>query len=317
LLSNPVGQSVNDFYYRYTLFPAETLKPLIQKQIRTCNLDDVLDRSVADDLEKSLRYYDFLSIKESEMADLNIGTSENGDILLMKASGKIILEISPNEFFKNPMGALNSFSEKRDSNRILRDLVYYSLLIGFPLILYTLIYSLIYLILGFFFPKGVSITMTALVCLVIGVSMLIPVYRGSTDISSEKEFLQSFSTGSLSERISTLRRICEEKGEIADIKGFEGLVKSPHLVERYWATRCLAYSKHQAAQDMLYSFLSESNPIVVSQAFWALGYRREGSAIETMIYRIKTSAHWYEQHYGYSAIRSLGWMQTRSKQYSF
>jgi len=36
LLSNPVGTKINDFYYQYTLYPAEVFKSLDQKIIRTC-----------------------------------------------------------------------------------------------------------------------------------------------------------------------------------------------------------------------------------------------------------------------------------------
>jgi hypothetical protein len=45
LLGSPVGQSITNAYYAYTLFPAETFKSLAQKQIRTCTLDASLDRT--------------------------------------------------------------------------------------------------------------------------------------------------------------------------------------------------------------------------------------------------------------------------------
>lgn len=317
LLSNPVGQRINDFYYKYTLFPAETFKAVGQKQIRSCNLDEVLDQSLTARLEKTLRYYDYLYISGADRVDLSLETSENGDRLLMKGQGKVVVEISSGDFFKNPGDVLKDFSEKCDSNRLFRRLVFFSLLIGFPLILYAMIYSLLYLILGLFFSHGMSMVLTTVLCFGIGVSMLIPVSKGSAGIPPEKELTQLFLTGSLGERVSVLRRIWEDKKEVGEIEGFEKLVNSPHLAERYWLTRSLTYSKHRAAQGMLYALINDPSPNIVCQAFGALGQRRERGAIKMIIDRIKTSTHWYEQHYGYRALRSLGWLQQRSKQHSF
>jgi hypothetical protein len=41
LLSNPVGTKINDFYYDYTLFPAEVFKSLEQKLLKTCSLQNL------------------------------------------------------------------------------------------------------------------------------------------------------------------------------------------------------------------------------------------------------------------------------------
>jgi hypothetical protein len=41
LLSNPVGTKINDFYYDYTLFPAEVFKSLDQKILKTCSLQNL------------------------------------------------------------------------------------------------------------------------------------------------------------------------------------------------------------------------------------------------------------------------------------
>ena len=70
LLSNPVGKSVNDFYYRYTLYPAEAFKSLEQKLQRPIRLTDIqpaaLDRRVA----SQMRYRDYLVVGNDEPVEL-------------------------------------------------------------------------------------------------------------------------------------------------------------------------------------------------------------------------------------------------------
>ena len=72
LLSNPVGKSVNDFYYRYTLYPAEAFKSLEQKLQRPIRLTDIrpaaLDRRVA----SQMRYRDYLVVGNDEPVELQI-----------------------------------------------------------------------------------------------------------------------------------------------------------------------------------------------------------------------------------------------------
>ncbi|MCP4371093.1 MAG: hypothetical protein GY797_23705, partial [Deltaproteobacteria bacterium] len=46
LLSNSFGRKINDFYYKYTLYPAEAFKSLQQKTLKTCSLGSIKEETV-------------------------------------------------------------------------------------------------------------------------------------------------------------------------------------------------------------------------------------------------------------------------------
>ena len=51
LMSNPLGRKINNFYYQYTLFPAETFKSLDQKLLKSCHLS-IGDENVSRQVKK-------------------------------------------------------------------------------------------------------------------------------------------------------------------------------------------------------------------------------------------------------------------------
>ena len=69
MLDNPAGLAINNFYYRYTLYPALSYRSLYQAQMRTASLS-VNDPALADRLRKRLQDYKYLVIDKS--ADIHI-----------------------------------------------------------------------------------------------------------------------------------------------------------------------------------------------------------------------------------------------------
>ena len=63
----------------------------------------------------------------------------------------------------------------------------------------------------------------------------------------------------------------------------------------------------------LLSLLNDPQHNVVCMAFYGLGRRGEERAIQKIIGRIQSSDHWYEQWYGYKALKQLGWRQQGTK----
>ena len=114
------------------------------------------------------------------------------------------------------------------------------------------------------------------------------------------------------ERAAALRLI-EEKGlEIGESSSYSGLLSSPRLPVRYWLVRALAVSRRpQTYRDLLF-FLKDSNLNIRSMAFSALGRRGDPQAIEAIMNQIRHSPDWYDQWYGYQALKALGWKQTKS-----
>jgi len=72
LLSNPVGIKINDFYYDYTLYPAEVFKSLDQKLLKTCTVQDLKNESLHARVEMELLDQDYLPVKTDDTVDLKV-----------------------------------------------------------------------------------------------------------------------------------------------------------------------------------------------------------------------------------------------------
>ena len=90
-------------------------------------------------------------------------------------------------------------------------------------------------------------------------------------------------------------------------------MKSRHIPERYWLARALGKSRAKKTFPDLLSMLQEQQSNVVCQVFYALGERRSRAAVDQIREKMTQSHHWYEQWYGYRAMRRLGWMQKKSE----
>jgi HEAT repeat protein len=101
--------------------------------------------------------------------------------------------------------------------------------------------------------------------------------------------------------------------EISSFQAYPKLLASTCIPERYWFIRTLARSRSTATYRDLLNFLHDPHPNVLTMAFYALGQRKNKQAIGEIIEKIETSDNWYSQWYGYRALRSLGWKQTKLK----
>ena len=110
LLSNPVGSRINDFYYKYTLYPAEVFKSLDQKMLKTCRVEKIKKIATVRALEKILTNYDYIPITGNIAVDLEVIQINNNFIL--ENRGQSISSIPSKEFFTNPDRAIKVFAKK-------------------------------------------------------------------------------------------------------------------------------------------------------------------------------------------------------------
>ena len=155
LLTNPVGEKINDFYYRYTLYPAEVFKPISNQTLRTCNLAGIEDPAFRKQLSAQLRRHDYLAIDETAVADL-IVESNNGQLALSGES-RLVLTAAPDLFLSQPQPLLTEFSELTDRFKFFRIFTFYGILIGFPILLYLIFFGLLRLIVGLVLPPHTSL----------------------------------------------------------------------------------------------------------------------------------------------------------------
>jgi hypothetical protein len=311
LLSNYFGTKINDFYYKYTLYPAEVFKSLDQKTLKTYSLEHNNKMSNIGLLEKQLISHDYLNLKRRAVIDLTI--VNQGKTLSFENKGKIILKTSLKDFLSGPGKALSEFSLRTDRYGFFRHFTFFSLLIGFPITLYVVLYALFCILLCTFLDSRISSVISVILCLLTGITLLFFFNLGAGTKVDDKDLPEAVESGRWQERVSALRIIRHKKLEIADFQAYKDILTSPYIPERYWLVKALGVSREPDTYKDLLVFLDDPHPNVVCMAFHSLGQRRDSSAIKEILKRIETSDHWYEQWYAYKALRALGWKQARSK----
>ena len=311
LLSNSLGIKINDFYYKYTLYPAEVIKSLDQKILKTCNLKHIKEKRTKELIEKELLNHDYLNIENDLTVDLNI--EKNNNILVFKNKHKTILKTTLREFLFIPQNILKKFSLKTDRHQFFRQFTLLSLLIGFPIILYVMLYALLHVISRFFLGSTTSTVLTSILCLLAGIISLAFFHFSKGENILWKDLAEALESERWQKRVTALKIVNQKKIEIGGFHAYSRILQSRHIAERYWLVRTLGVSRQPETYKQLLLFLDDPNPNVVCMAFYSLGRRGNVESAKKIMNRFETSDHWYEQWYAYKALRTLGWKQTKSK----
>ncbi len=310
LWSNPVGRAISDFYYRYTLYPAEAFKSLNQKLMNTSNRCELDDPKLTERLERALLRNDYLPLDRKGPYDLKIVVQ--GDSLILKQNGRRIMEKKVKDFLFNPSVTLRKFSELSDRNKMLRQASHFSMLIGTPLMGYILVFSLLQGIIGLGLKSGPAAAIAGLVCLGLGMSILSPIYVGRSASEKNSDVAELLRSDRCRIRVAGLRLIVERKLDITTFSDYQRDTESLCLPERYWLAHALGYTRDKTVQAEIMKLLDDPVLNVACMAFYSLGLRRDKTVIPEILNRIEAGRHWYSQWYAYRALRQLGWTQTDS-----
>ncbi len=309
-MSNPLGTKVNDFYYDYTLYPAEVFKALDQKIIKTSNVEEVQEESVIYALEKELISHDYVNVGTAGSGDIRI--TQHGENLVFENRGRTILQTTQADFLSDPGAVLKEFSEKSDRYAFFRQVTFLSLLIGFPITLYIFLYTLLrFGLKAFQNSEAVSVT-PSILCFLVGAGLLAFYSLGNEEIIDTKDLGKALQSKNLNKRIFALKTIERNGLEIADFGVYSRLLRSPHVLERYWLVRTLGVSRRPETFKDLMAFTDDPQRNVANMAVYALGRRGKKTAVKEILERLKRSEDWYSQWYSYKALRSLGWKQSKS-----
>jgi hypothetical protein len=308
LLSNRLGTAINDFYYTYTLYPAEVFKSLDQKVIKAYSLEDIQDKFIAGSIERRLVSHDYLRVQGGSPVDLTI--SQEGAFLVFSNGNRDILDIAPQAFFSETGKFLREFSARSDKHRFFRQCTFFALLMGFPVALYLFFLFSFRALAGLFLSVGASSMCASALCLAMGIALFAFFVQSRVKSDEIVDVASALESERWQERVAGLKLI--EKGgmEVGDFKTYRGMIKSPHIAVRYWLARSLGVSRNPETYDDLLGLLNDPHPNVVSMAFFALGKRDDTRAISVILTHIGLSDHWYSQWYAYRALRRLGWKQT-------
>jgi HEAT repeats len=310
LLSNPLGMRVNDFYYDYTLYSAEAFKSLDQRLFRTCDLEDLGESPLARSLEQALLGHDYLPVRGESGVDLKI--RKVGDGLAFLHRGDLVLRTTASGFLGDPGKALLEFSVKTDRYGFFRRFTFISLAIGLPITLFVLLYSLLRLVLSFFLALGTAGVTAAVLCSIIGLAPVIPISSMRGAKIDPNRLADALQAPRWQERVAALKFVETQGLEIGNFPVHRKLTGSPYVAERYWLARALGVSRQPETYREIIQCLDDPHPNVVAMAFYALGQRGDPGAVDEIKRRLKISAHWYSQWYGYKALRTLGWKQAAS-----
>ncbi len=195
LLSNPLGERIVNFYYQYTLYPAEVIKPLDRKFLKTCTLEAIPEGPYKSELRKNLLTHDWVETENLKNVDLFLLSS--GSKLLLDDGSGTVLKIPKKDFLAHPSANLKRFSSAADGDVFFRQFTFYSLLTGFPITLYIFSYSLVFLILGRWIKPGVASLASACLCFSAGLLMLMPLWQTNSQEIVHKKLNQApmFSNG--------------------------------------------------------------------------------------------------------------------------
>jgi len=313
LLTSSLGQKINDFYYRYTLYPAESFKTLDQKMLKTVSIS-APDNNLEQRLENRLRAEDYLPV-DTHPADLMVTQEDNH--LIFKTRSRIVHTTTVSDFLKAPSRHLDTVSKNSDRKHFFRKMTFISLIIISPLLCYILLHAIFTMLLFFIPSASVRSACAALVCLVAGGMAALPVYHdmaGDITPFGMKRYLDS---NRWQDRVSALKYLANEdvSEEIAENIAMDEtgnlfrLTTSPWIAERYWLAKAAGNSPLLTSKHIALRLLEDDQPNVACMALYSLGKQGDTTVIPLIIDHIKESTHWYVQWYAYKAIKRLGWKQ--------
>ncbi len=309
-LSNPVGIKMNDFYYKYTLYAAEVIKPLDQKSIKTISLPGFDNDSDARMVKLALHRYNYLTLNENASVDLKI--VQEGSELVFEQKGREVLRTTVKDFLAVPGKVLLEFSMKIDRMAFFRTFIFLSLMAGLPLSVYIGLYSLFRLISSFMMNSTASAITAAVICLLIGASLVFMLESSKEGKVVIADLSSALESERWQTRVSALKVIEKSGLEVSSYRPYKGMLESPYAAERYWLAMALGVSNRPATLKDLIVFLDDPQTNVVCMAYLSLSKRGDRSFIQEIIFRLELSDHWYEQLYAYNALMELGWRQKLS-----
>ena len=272
LLTNKAGIKINDFYYKYTLYPAEAFKSLDQKLLKTLTLDQIRDKKLANKLESNLAAYNYLNISESNAADLSL--INKADKLFLNRGSKTLVETNLEEFLARPKTALKIFSKKSDSNLFFRRFTFVSLIIGLPLFIYLFFHSCINYISTRFLSINASNIIASVFCLIIGLMLLLPFHLSRQkhyEVETANELILS---DNWQERMEGLKIIYEKGLSIDDYPSYNKSIVSPYIPERYWLAMALGNGTGEGGVKDLLTLLDDPHPNVACKAYYSIAKRK-------------------------------------------
>ncbi|MCK5097888.1 MAG: HEAT repeat domain-containing protein [Desulfobacteraceae bacterium] len=301
LLSSDFGRDLNNFYYKYTLYAAETIKSPMQKQIKLCWIDPNIKERTK--LKKTLFKFGWLSIDNKIANELVIDKNYQSK-LVFKHKGKILLITDTGKFIANPEKFLSSYSSKTDSRQLLRALCSIGLMPGIPFFIFFIVCSGIFVIFRIVTNSKnacrISSTISAL--LLIGLLFYLnPEIIRQTNETTAKKMLFSQEA---KDRIRGLRIIYSKNYFIEDYPNTASKLIKGTTAEKYWLANTLGMTSNKQNIKNLNTLINDDSINVKCAAINALS-EIDSTKNSFKLFKkiINNSDQWYVQYYAYNAYK--------------
>jgi len=281
LLPTPVGSLVNDFYYRWTLYPAEALKPLAARSQPTVQVTPEVPRPLRDAFCAQAREIGPLCVDTPEAADLAAVPEGEGPALALGAA-----RIPWPRARASQRGAWRDFSEATDSRSALRHATRTALFFGCPLALCWAFSSLAASAGGLFGLGRRGLLAAHVVAALLAASL--------------------FSAGLAEPSLEAERAALTDPSP--DPAAIRRYAASDDPVARFYAVRAAGRAGREQ-QDLLVDALSDPVINVRYAAAEALGLTGGDRAVEALREVLGSPEAWYVKERAYSGLWRLGWRQ--------
>ncbi|MGD9183423.1 MAG: hypothetical protein PVG15_18205, partial [Desulfobacterales bacterium] len=226
LLSNPVGSRINNFYYKYTLYPAEIFKSLDQKMLKTCRVEKTKKVASARAIEKILIHHDYIPIQSNIAVDLEV--IQKGNDFVFKRGNESIYQITSKKFFANSDKAIALFAKKSDVHPIFRRITFLSLLVGLPIAVYVIGHGLISIVLGLFLNIKTSSIIASGIIFALCLILFLSFHLDRSFENSIKNLPDALNSGRWQKRVAALKVIDEKGLEISSFQAYPKLLASTY-----------------------------------------------------------------------------------------
>ena len=307
LLSNPVGIKINDFYYKYTLYPAEIFKPFEKKLIKSSRLEYIDDKPLSYRIERILLLYDYLPVAGVK-SDLVLSTTDKQ--INFFHNDALILSVSPKEFLARPYAFFKAFSDKTDAFKFFRRVTFFGLLVGLPLCVYVIFFGILQLTVSLFTGRLAASISASVICLILGFGMIFLLQP--RQFLENKPLAEQLMSENKFQRTAAIKEVLKKKLDITQYPIGEMHLKSAYMPERYWLAKALSVSRRKRAETYLLKLMDDPSVNVRCKAYQALGGRKNRAYIPVLMQALENSNHMYAQLYAYNALKELGWRQTKT-----
>lgn len=306
LFSSAFGRHLNQFYYDNSLYAARVFKSGEQRLFNACSLAGEKNSPFWEKVKNQLLRNDYLPIQNSAATDIDVRLA--GQHIQFGKNGKWLFTDTIEHFLQHSDKTVARVGKMMDRHSFLRQMTMLSILVVGAAILYGILFLPVYVAVRRYCIDSIAASITAgLLCIVLGTT--VTYLLASDPHVSERSLDDYLNSPQNRQRVRALKVIYNRRIPITKYSGYQHLMQSDNVAERYWLAKALGVARSRETHEALLSLLDDPHFNVACMALFSLGQQSYIGDIPLIIKKIDRSRNWYEQWYAYKALRKIGWRQ--------